>query len=141
MLFCKQDVLKNFAKFTRKHQKKRFQLRCSHVNSAKFLITSSFKEPYGRLIRHKHLFYLLPHHELSHFQKCYPYFLVEYFLGLICRLGARVSSIFQALSQKPIFNPAEHHPIDRHFFVQIVKSLKPLSIYGKKSSIVMFATF
>ena len=130
MLFCKQDVLKNFAKFIRKHQKKRFQLRCSHVNSAKFLITSFFKEPYGRLLRHKHSFYLLSHHELSHFQKrCYPYFLVEYFLGLICRLGARVSSIFQALNQKPIFNPVEH--LQKSFLAKIVNRLKPLRIFVK----------
>ena len=109
VLFCKKDVLKNFAKFTRKHQKKRFQLRCFHVNSAKFLITSFFKEPFGRLLQHKHSFYLLSHHELLHFQKrCHTCFLVEYFLGLICSLGARVSSIFQARSQKPIFNPVEH---------------------------------
>ena len=112
MLFCKTDVIKNFAKFTAKHQKKRFRLRCFHANSAKFLIISFFKEPFGRLRRHKHSFYLLSHHQLSHFQKrCYTYFLVEYFLGLICRLGARMNSIFQAISQKHNFNPVEHHPI------------------------------
>ena len=117
VLFYEKGVLKNFAKFTRKHQKKRFRLRCFHVNSAKCLITSFFKEPFGRLLRHKHSFYLLSHYELSRFQKqCYTYFLVEYFLGLICGLGARVSSIFQALSQRPIFNPAEHDPIDGPFF-------------------------
>ena len=129
----KKDVLKNFAKFTRKHPKKRFWLRCFHVNSAKILITSFFKEPFGWLLRHKHSFYLLSHHELSHFQKrCHTYFLAEYFLGLICRLETRVSSIFQALSQKPILNPVEHHQIDAPFFVEIVKSLKLLSIYAKK---------
>ena len=109
VLFYEKGVLKNFAKFTRKHQKKRFRLRCFHVHSANFLITSFFKEPFGRLRRYKHLFYLLFHHELSHFQKrCHTYFLVEYFLGLICRLGTKVSSIFQTLSQKPIFNPVKH---------------------------------
>ena len=45
-----------------------------------------FKEPFGRLLLHKHL---------SSFQKwCHTYFPAEYFLDLIWRLGTRVSSIF-----------------------------------------------
>ena len=43
-----------------------------------------FKEPFGRLLLHKHSFCLLSHHDLLFFQKrCHPYFLVEYFLSLI----------------------------------------------------------
>ena len=87
-----------FWKIDKKTPKKRFRLRCFHVNSAKFLITSFFKEPIGRLLQHKHSFCLLSHYYLSHFQKwCHTYFLLQYFLGLICRLGTRVSSIFQTL--------------------------------------------
>ena len=68
-----------------------------------------FKEPFGRLLHHKHSFCLLSHHDISPFQKqCHTYFLGDYFFGLIYRLGTRVSSIFQARSQKPIFNPVEH---------------------------------
>ena len=68
-----------------------------------------FKEPFGRLLHHKHSFCLLSHHDLSPFQKqCHTYFLAEYFFGLICRLGTRVNSIFQALSHNPNFNPVEH---------------------------------
>ena len=67
------------------------------------------KEPIGRLLLHKHSFSLLSHHDLSLFQKrCHTCFPVEYFLGVISRLGTRVSSIFQTLSQKPIFNPVKH---------------------------------
>ena len=54
-----------------------------------------FKEPFRRLLLHKHSFCLLSHHDLLPFQKrCYTYFPAEYFLGLIWRLGTRVSSIF-----------------------------------------------
>ena len=68
-----------------------------------------FKEPFGRLLLHKHSLCLLSQDELVPFQNRYhTYFPAEYFLGLICRLGTRVSSIFQTLSQKPIFNLVEH---------------------------------
>ena len=64
------------------------------------------------------------------FQKrCHIYFPAEYFLGLIYRL-VTVSSIFQTLSQKPIFNSVEH--LRWRFFVKIVNSLKLLSIFAKK---------
>ena len=57
------------------------------------------KEPFRRLPLHKHSFCLLSQHELVPFQKlCHTCFLTEYFLGLICGLGTRVSSIFQILS-------------------------------------------
>ena len=41
-------------------------------------------------------------------KRCHTDYLAEYFYCLICRLGTRVSSIFQALSHKSIFNPVEH---------------------------------
>ena len=138
MVFCKKGVLTNFAKFTKKHlrerlvfkeiadlqsftlSKKRFRHRCFHVNSAKFLITL-----FLRNLSDGCFFCLLYHHDLSLFEKqCHTYFLCRYFLGLIYRLGTRVSSLFQALSQTPIFHPLKH-------FSKIVNSLKPLSIFAK----------
>ena len=86
-----------------------------------------FKEPFGRLLLHKHLFCLLSHHDLLFFQKrCHIYFPAEHFLGLIYRLGTRVSSIFQTLSQ------TQSNICDGTFFSKIVNSLKALSIFAKK---------
>ena len=94
-----------------------------------------FKEPFGRLLLHKHSFCLLSHRDLLFFQKrCHTYVPAEYFHGLIYRLETRVSSIFQTLSQTPIFNPVKH--LYRFFFLKIVNSLKPLSIFANKSSLV-----
>ena len=68
-----------------------------------------FKEPFGRLLLLKHSFYSLSYHDLSPFQKrCHTFFLAEYFLGFICRLVTKVSSISKTLSQKPIFNLFKH---------------------------------
>ena len=76
-----------------------------------------FKERFGRLLHQKQSFCFLSHHYLLPFQKqCHTYFLAEYFFGLICRLGARVSSTFRALSQIPIFNPVKH--LQWSFFLQ-----------------------
>ena len=96
------------------------------------------KEVFGRLLLHKHSFYLLSQHDLSPFQKrCHTYFPAKYFLGLICRLGTRVSSRFQTLSQKPICNPAEH--LRWSFFCKIVNSLKlylsTAQVFSQNSSI------
>ena len=78
------------------------------MNSVKFFITSFFKQRFGRLLPHKRSLSLLSHLDLFPFQKqCHTYFLAEHFFGLICRLGKRGSSIFQALSQKSISNPIE----------------------------------
>ena len=91
-----------------------------------------FKERFRRLLRYKHSLCLLSHLDFLPIQKrCHTYFLAEYFFGLICRLGTRVSSIFQALSQKSIFNPVEHLRLS-FFLAKIVYSLKPLSIFAKK---------
>ena len=108
LLFCKKDVLTNFAKpkIPKKTPKRRFRHRCEFSEISHKIF---FKEPFGRLLRHKHSYCLLSHHDLLHFEKrCHTYFLAEYFFGLICRLGTRVNSILQALSQKPVFKPVEH---------------------------------
>ena len=56
------------------------------------------KEPFGRLPLEKHLLGLLSHNDLLPFQKrCQTYFPAVYCLGLISRLGARLSSLFQTL--------------------------------------------
>ena len=82
----------------------RFRQKCFLVNFATFL-----KKPLGCLLLHKDAFCLLSYHDLLPFQKrCQTYFPAECFLGLICRLGTRGSSIFRFLSQKLIFNPVEH---------------------------------
>ena len=84
-----------------------------------------FKERFGRLLQHKHSLCLLSRLAFLPIQKrCHTYFLAEYFFGLICRLGTRVSSIFQALSQKSIFNPVEHLRLS--FFDKNSLQLKPL---------------
>ena len=42
------------------------------------------------------------------FKNNVTYFPAEYFVGLIYRLGTRVSSIFQTRTQTPIFNSIKH---------------------------------
>ena len=68
-------------------------------------------------------------------------FWLSIFFGLICgknirelRLGTRMSSIFQTLPQKSFFNPVEY--LRWSIFIKIFTSLKPLSIFAQKSSIV-----
>ena len=107
-LFCKNGVLATFAKFTRKHQKN-IPLQMFSGEFCEISHNTFFKEPFGRLLLHKHSLYLLFYHDLSPFQKlCRTFFLAEYFFGLICRLGTKVSSICKTLSQKPIFNLVKH---------------------------------
>ena len=83
-----KGVLISFTKFTRKHlrkrlvfnevsdlqsltlSKKRFRPRCYLVNYASFLIKFFCKEPFRRLLLHKHSFRLLSHHDL--FSKTLP---------------------------------------------------------------------
>ena len=95
-----------------------------------------FKETFGQLLHHKHSFCLLSHHDILPFQKqCHTYFLPEYFFGLTCRLETRASSIFQALSQKPISYSVEHLRCS-YVFAKIVNSLKKLlSVFWKKASL------
>ena len=94
-----------------------------------------FKEPFGQLLLHKRSFCLLSHHDLPPFQKrCHTYFPAGYFLGLICRLGTKLSSVFQTLSQKPFFNSVEH--LRWSFFCENREQLKAVKYFRKKCSIV-----
>ena len=107
-LFCKKGVLANFAKFTRKHQKE-IPLQMFSCEFCEISYNTFFKEPFRWLLLHKHLFSLLSYHDLSPFQKrTYTYFPAEFFFGLICWLGTKVSPVFQIHSQKPIFNLVKH---------------------------------
>ena len=90
-----------------------------------------FKELFGRLLLYKYSLRLLSYHDLSPFQKrCRTFFLAEYFFGLICRLGTKVSSICKTLSQKPIFNLVKH--LGWSFSCEKVNSSTPLGIFAKK---------
>ena len=129
-LFCKNGVLANFAKFTRKHQKgiplQMFSCECCEISQETF-----FKEPFGRLLLHKHSLCLLSYHDLSPFQKrCPTFFLTEYFFGLIFRLGTKVSSICKTLSQKSICNPVKQ--LGWSFSFEKVNISTPLGIFTKK---------
>ena len=110
MVFCKKRSSYKFWKIHKKGSalKTRFWWNCRYVelNFIKKQIPAQmfsyklceishdtfFKEPFGRLLLHKHSFCLLSHHDLLPFQKrCHIS------SGLICRLGTGVSSIFQTL--------------------------------------------
>ena len=145
VVFCKKEVPAYFANFARNSlvfkevvvlqsltlSKKRFRNRWFICELCKISHNIFLKGPFGRLLLHKHSFCLLSQHDASSFQKhCYTYFPAEYFLGVIYRLVTRVSSIFQTLSWKPIFNPVEH--LRWRFFVKIVNSSTFLSIFAKK---------
>ena len=72
----------------------------AQIFSCEFLVNNFFKDPFGRLLPHKRSFCLPSYHDLLFFEKrCHTYFPAGYFLGLICKLGTRVSSIFQTLSR------------------------------------------
>ena len=93
-----------------------------------------FKEPFRRLLLHKHSLCLMSHHDLLFFQKRFhTYFPAEYFLGLIYRFGTRVSLIFQTLSKTPT---TKSNICDRALFSKIINSLQALSVFAKKSSLV-----
>ena len=150
LVFCKNGVLTNFAKYLSRLllrlffnevadiqsltlSKKRFRHRYFLVNSAKFLITLFIKNPLDSCFRINTRSVYCPTTSFCFFQKrCHTYFPAEYFLGLIYRLATRVSSIFQTLSQIPIFNQVEH--LWRSPFSKIVNSSKPLSNFTKKAS-------
>ena len=106
-LFCKNGVLANFTKFTRKHQK---DIPCFLVSSAKVPITSFLKNPPDGCFCINTRFVYFPTTTFHLFKKerCRTFLLAEYFLGFICRLGTKVSSICKILSQKPIFNLVKH---------------------------------
>ena len=138
-MFCKKGVLTNVAKFTRKHLRERLAFNevgdlqsltlskkdiLAQMFTCKFCEISHnafFKETLWWLLLHKHSFW------------CHTYFPAEYFLGLIYRLGTRISSRFQTFSQTPT---TQSNICDGAFFSKMVNSLKPLSIFGKKSCLV-----
>ena len=118
-----------FCKIHKKTPKKRFRHRCFLVNSAKFPIAYFLKNASNGCFSINTGYVHCPTLIFLPFQKrCHTYFLTEYFLDLICSLGTRVSSIFEAFSQKSIFNPAEH--LQLSFLAKIVYSLKPSSIFA-----------
>ena len=124
-LFCT-----NFEKFTRKHQKD-IPLQMFSCEFCEISHNTFFKEPFGRLLLHKHSLCLFSYHNLSPFQKrCRTFFLAEYFLGFICGLGTKVSSLCKTLSQKPIFNLFKH--LGWSFFSEKVKSSTPSGVFAKK---------
>ena len=129
-LFCKNGVLANFAKFTRKLQKD-IGLQMFSCEFCKISHSTFFKKPFGRLLLHNHSLCLFSYHDLSPFQKrCRTFFLADYFFGFICRLGIKVSSIYKTLTQKPIFNLVKH--LRWSFSCEKVNSSTPLGIFVKK---------
>ena len=129
-LFCKNRVLANFAKFTRKYQKE-IPLQMFSCKFCEISHNTFFKEPFGPLLLQKHSLCLLSFHDLPPFEKrCSVFSLAEYFFGLMFRLGTKVSSISKTLSQKPIFNPVKH--LGWSFPCEKVNSSTPLGIFAKK---------
>ena len=120
-------------KFRKIHKKtpKRIPVQMFSCEFCKISHNTFFKEPFGRLLLHKHSLCLFSYHDLSPFQKrCRTFFLAEYFFGLIFRLGTKVSSICKTLSQKPIFNLFKH--LGWSFSCEKVNSSIPLGIFAKK---------
>ena len=129
-LFCKNGVLANFAKLTRKHQKD-IPLQMFSCEFCEISHNIFFKEPFGRLLLHKHSLSLFSYHDLSPFQKrCRLFSLAEYFFCFICRLGTKVSSICKPLSQKPIFKLFRH--LGWSFSCEKVNRSTSLGIFAKK---------
>ena len=129
-LFCKNGVLANLAKFTRKHQKD-IPLQMFSCEFCEISHNIFFKEPFGRLLLHKHSLCFFSYHDLSPFQKrCRSFFLAEYFFGFICRLGTKVSSICKTLSHKSVLNLFKH--LGWSFPCEKVNSSTPLGIFAKK---------
>ena len=122
---------KNFvAKFTRKHQKD-IPLQMFSCEFCKISHNIFFKEPFGRLLLHKHSLCLFPYRGLSPFQKRWrSFFLAQYFFCFIYRLGTKVSSICKTLSHKPIFNLFKHQGWG--FSCEKVNSSTPLVFSQKK---------
>ena len=133
VLFCKNGVVANFAKFTKKHQKE-IPLQMFSCEFSEIFHNTFFKEPFGRLLLHKHSALFTSIQGTFAFSKMMSYFLAEYFFGPICRLGTKVGSICKTLSQKPIYNPVKH--LAWIFSCGKVNSLTPLGIFAKKSSLV-----
>ena len=142
VVICKKDVLTNFAKLKKKHltstsflkklqiyrvyqkdyQKLYLKKRFRPMFSCEFCEISQntfFKEPFGRLLLHKHL---------SSFQKCLTFFPATYFLGLIWRLG-KWAQYFKPLAWS-LFS-TQSNICDAAFLAKIVNSWY---CYGQKQS-------
>ena len=93
-----------------------------------------FKETFGRLLLYNTRSVYFPTTTFHLFRKdviCVP---AEFYLGLICILGTRMSSIFQTLSQKPeSYFQLSLTSVMELFFAKIVSSLKLLSIFTRKA--------
>ena len=121
------QILQNFQENT----KKIFHCRCFLVNSAKFSITSFLKNASGgffsintRYIYCPTLTFCLFKNDVTHI------FWLSVFFDLVCRLRIRVSSIFQALSQKSIFNSVDI--CDRAFLGKNSLQFKTVKYFCKK---------
>ena len=101
MLFCKKRCSYKFRKIHKKTPKKRFRYRCFLVNSAKFPITSFLKNASDGCFSINTRYVYCP---TSIQKRCHTYYLAEYFFGLICRLGTRVSSIFSLLLARSLYS-------------------------------------
>ena len=117
VVFCKKRCSYKFCKVRKKTPalESRFYWSCrstapnvikketpAQISSCEFCEISRgtfLREPFGWLLLHKHSLCLLSHHGPSSFQeRCHTNFPAEYFLGFyLCRLGTRVSSIYQTL--------------------------------------------
>ena len=129
-LFCKNGVLANFAKLSRKHQKD-IPLQMFSCEFCEISHNTLFKEPFTGLLLHKHSLCLFSYCGLLPFKKqCHTPFLAEYFFGFICRLGTKVSSICKTLSQKPIFNLVKH--LRWSLSCKKVNSSTPLGTFAKR---------
>ena len=120
-----------FRKIHKKTPKKRFRHRCFLVNSAKFSITSFLKNASGgffsintRYVYCPTLTFCLFKNDVTHI------FWLSVFFDLACRLRIKVSSIFQALSQKSIFNSVDI--CDRAFLGKNSLQLKTVKYFSKK---------
>ena len=78
--------------------KEEIQAQMFFVNSGKFLLKPFLKNPSDGCFCINPRSVYFPSTTLYLLKNDVTYFPAEYFLGLICRLGTRVSSIFQTLS-------------------------------------------
>ena len=109
-----------FRKIHKKTPKKRFQHRCFLENSTKFFISIFLNSTSVACFSINTRSVYCPTITFRFFKNEVTYISwLSIFFGLICRLGTRMSLIFQALSQKPVIQS------------KIVNSLKPLSIFAK----------
>ena len=102
VLFCKKGVLANFAKFTRKTQM--FPCGFSKISHNTF-----FKEPFGRLLLHKHSFWLYcPTRNFHLLKKRYhTYFLAQYFFRFNLEAGNKSELSISNPDPEAYFQPSQ----------------------------------